>query len=498
MRTIRERLTRRMLLAFSVPLIVGVAGVYFVMRAELGEQFDAALRAKALALAATTQQRGELVDVDESNRLLREFDEIGEGDPADGDAERPVTSFFQIRRSDGTTVRRSRSLGTTDLPQLSSDAGVRFANLTLPSGATGRAIAIAFRPRPSREVRGDAGSGAGGDAQRPPALQLVVAVGRASVDETMQTLAIVLGAASASLLAVMLLLVPRLVTREFAPIGALAQQASEITAASLDTRFPAASMPGELAPIATTLNELLGRLQAAFERERQFGADLAHELRTPIAELRAVAELAMRWPESRESTTDQDALLIAEHMEALVSRLLALQRSERAQLAVEWTPVSLGEAIHRGYRPFAIRAETKGLSVKIAGSDNCVVETDAVLLQSILTNVLENAVEYASSQTALDVVWSASGDRFSVAVTNVCDGVSVEDLSRFFDRLWRKEQARTGSEHSGLGLSLARAFAEAMSYTLTAELTALSSIRLTLSGPARPNTSADFQISSIG
>jgi signal transduction histidine kinase len=81
------------------------------------------------------------------------------------------------------------------------------------------------------------------------------------------------------------------------PLNQLANQAASITADSLATRFPTEIWPGELTPISSRLNDLLERLEQSFERERRFSADLAHELRTPIAELRSLAELALKWPE---------------------------------------------------------------------------------------------------------------------------------------------------------------------------------------------------------
>ena len=153
---------------------------------------------------------------------------------------------------------------------------------------------------------------------------LVVASDRDDLDEALAALALALLGCGAALLAVTIVIVPRLLRRELAPLNELAERAAHVNADSLATRFPSDGLPGELAPISGRLNDLLARLEQAFERERQFGADLAHELRTPIAELRSLAEVALKWPDAREATTDRETLAIALQMEGIVTRLLAL------------------------------------------------------------------------------------------------------------------------------------------------------------------------------
>jgi len=117
---------------------------------------------------------------------------------------------------------------------------------------------------------------------------------RDELTEALTALAFALLGCGAGLLALTVLVVPRLLRRELVPLDALAEQASHINADSLAMRFPISPLPGELIPISTRLNDLLARLELSFERERRFSADLAHELRTPIAELRTLAEVALK------------------------------------------------------------------------------------------------------------------------------------------------------------------------------------------------------------
>jgi len=95
------------------------------------------------------------------------------------------------------------------------------------------------------------------------------------------------------------------------------------------------------------LNDLLERIGASFERERRFSADLAHELRTPLAELRSQAELALKWPDARATNADADTLAISLRMEHLVTRLLAIARAEAGHAGAACERLDIGSASNR-------------------------------------------------------------------------------------------------------------------------------------------------------
>jgi two-component system sensor histidine kinase QseC len=465
MRTIRQQLTRKLLLGFGLLLGCGGVAVYFLTRAALLDQFDETLRTKANAISSATEQRGKRITVELSEQLMRESDE------------RVAEDFFHLRRMDGTTVRRSKSLADADLPsRFGTFERPRYWNLTLPPGFRGRAIGYTFSPRHSRE----------GEPAEITELAIVVASDRRELDETLATLALVLAASGALLLVATTLIVPRVLRRELAPLDQLAEQAGRINADSLSTRFPADSVPGELKPISERLNNLLSRLEQSFERERQFSADLAHELRTPIAELRSLADLALKWPETRPAETDRDSLAIAVQMEGIVVRLLELLRSERGQLAIARESILLAPLAEKVWQPFAERAAEKRLDVVRNVPDDAEIQSDPVLLRSILTNLIDNAAEYTPRGGTVRIDAGVGCGRFTVRVSNTIEHLEPADLTRFFDRFWRKDPARSGAKHSGLGLSLARAFAQALGCELTATIDGESRLVLTLSGPAAP------------
>jgi two-component system sensor histidine kinase QseC len=464
MRTIRQQLTRKLLFGFALLLGAGGFGVYFSTRAALLKQFDATLRAKATAISTVTEQRGKRIEVEFSDRFMREF------------GERVATDFFEAWLSDGSILRRSESLGTSDLPSLfGTFEKPKLWNVVLPSGFAGRAIGFTFLPRLVRQER----------LSTPPTeLVLVVASDRRGLDRTLATLGCVLSGCGVLLLAATALLVPRVLRGELAPLDALADQAARVNADSLATRFATESMPAELRPISSRLNDLLARLQQSFQRERRFSADLAHELRTPIAELRSLAELALKWPDNREVETDREVLAVALQMEGIVTRLLALLRNERGQLPVALERIALAPLVEQVWRTFAKQAANKQLKVIREVPENAEVETDPVLARSIVANLVDNAVEYSPVGGMVRVEVEVGEQQIHFRVSNTVDNLTSEDLPKLFERFWRKDLARSSNEHSGLGLPLARAFATALGGELIAALDDQSYLTLTFSSRA--------------
>ena len=255
----------------------------------------------------------------------------------------------------------------------------------------------------------------------------------------------------------------------------------DIGAESLDVRFPVEKFPTELQPVVAQFNELLARLALSFEREKRVNADLAHELRTPVAELRLLAETAIKWPETRGPDTDRDALAVAVRMEGLVQRMLFLARGEQpAQAQVR--PVDLDALIRDAWRPFAAKAESRGLTIHFK-LEVVRVQSEPVLLRSILTNLLENAAVYCAEGGIVSVTSGRDGDgRSFVRVANTTKDLAPEDTSHLFERYWRKEAARGGEElHIGLGLTIVRTFSEMLGYGVSATLES-DTLGITLSG----------------
>jgi two-component system sensor histidine kinase QseC len=432
MNSIRRQLTARLFFGFCLLWLAGGGAVFWIVRGQLTREFDQALRAQAQTLVSLT-------DVNEEGKL--ELDITGDNAP----------KHFQVWLPDRSTLRRS---GPTDLPHQLGTFDCLVDN------SRGRAFGFRFTPR--QETGPIVG----------PELTVVVARPRRELDHLLNLLGAALLAGAVIVPLVAGTLVAITVRRGLLPLNALAERAASIDAQTLGNRFPA-NLPAELQPIGERLNDLLARLEASFVRERRFSGDVAHELRTPIAELRSLAEVALKWPD--EPLPVRDALEIARQMERIVTQLLALARVEVGSQSIGREPIALRLLLE----------ELAGNRARLEVANDCIVQTDRNLLAGVLSNLLDNAEEYTPAAGTIEVRFA--GDTLTIA-NNPVD-LSAEDLPHLFERFWRKETARTGGEHAGLGLALAQAYARALGLKLNAELRG-QTLLMKLTGLAPPTATS--------
>lgn len=459
MKTIRQQLTVWLLVSFGLLLVIGGVSVYFFVGSALLKEFDGTLLSKAMSITMLMDQSGgKGIDIYFEDKFMRGFDEGIE------------TDFFEIWKEDGSVLKRSESLFQNELPCRYGELNhPKIWNLQLPNRFRGRAVG--FRYTITNETK-----------DRPIRFILVVVSDRRHLDQTLDTMAFVLGSCGVLVLAATSVVVPYVLRRKLRPIHQLSDYAASITVTSLSKRFPIENLPGELKPIGNCLNDLLERLEKAFERERQFSADLAHELRTPITELRSLAEISLKWPDTHSAESDREVLSIALQMQGIVTRLLDILRSERGHLVLKPEKVDLSALLEELWKPFIDKAKVKQLTITHQIDHGLKIKTDPILFSSILSNLLSNAVEYTPEKGMIRIEADSRSDRFSLRVINSVQNLTVEDLPRLFDRFWRKDVARTGTEHSGLGLSLGQSFAQTLGYQLAATLDGQGRLMLVLGG----------------
>jgi signal transduction histidine kinase len=438
------------------------AAVYGLQRAGLIAEFDKALEATALTLGPMTEYTGGKLEFDPGGDLMPSFER----------EDRP--DYYQVLRPNGSVLARSRGLKKKALAPGAVTPG--SWDLTLPDGLPGRALAVRFLPKIDEDDPGE------GEIRREE-VTLIVARHRDDLDASLHLLAVTLllvGAATTGATGIVVALV---VGRGLRPLSALARRAAAIDASSLQLRFPAEGLPAELAPIAQRLNDLLSRLEASFARERRFSADVAHELRTPIAELRTLAEVSLRWPQDENAARAalSDALAIALQMESIATHLMALTRCDAGQMPAEAAPVDLATVVEEVWEPFAAQASTKRLHVTMSVPAGATWTIDPGGLRTILSNLLSNAAEYSPVGGAIRLTAEAHDGTGRVIVSNTTTDLGRSDLPHLFDRFWRKDASRSSASHSGLGLSLAKAYADALGCALRADLTREDELTIELS-----------------
>lgn len=238
------------------------------------------------------------------------------------------------------------------------------------------------------------------------------------------------------------------------PISALRRGAAEISGTARSRRLPVPEAHDEVRSLATTLNDMLNRLENADKRQRALIADAAHELRSPLASIRLQLEVALGHPERQDwQETAEGVLEDVLRLSRLAEDLLALARlDERGGTPARREPVEMAPLVRRGVERYA----EASVPVTCAVVDEDVTVTgDALDLGRVLTNLVDNAVRYASS--AVEVELRALDGTAVLTVTDDGPGIPEPDRERVFDRFTRLDTARSRDEGgAGLGLAIVR------------------------------------------
>jgi len=259
--------------------------------------------------------------------------------------------------------------------------------------------------------------------------------------------------------------------RAFQPVDRLVNEVQAITdGRSLHRRLPVTAGE-EIARLAVTLNEMLARLESSFAALRRFTADASHELKTPLAVMRADVERAMseRAPAPEKLIALEEALHETTRMAYLVDSLLTLARADEGRFDLHRERVSLAPLAYEVFETATILGEAAGLKVTMPEVADVVVLADRTRLRQLFLNIVTNALKYTSAGSVeLSLVAHDRTVAFTVRDTGI--GISAADLPHIFERFYRADRARSRSAERGgfgLGLAISQWIAEAHGGTIS-------------------------------
>ncbi|HKT87946.1 MAG TPA: heavy metal sensor histidine kinase [Candidatus Sulfotelmatobacter sp.] len=250
--------------------------------------------------------------------------------------------------------------------------------------------------------------------------------------------------------------------KALSPVDELVRTARDVSGTNLKNRLQTLETGDELQRLSDTLNAMLDRIEAAFQRVTQFTADASHELRTPVSLIRTEAELALR--RSRGEAEYQEALrhilAEAERTSALIEQLLSLARADSGRESVQMTPVNLSPILKSVVEGWKQVASIRGLqfSADIASQDVFVM-ADETWLRRLIEILLDNAFKYTPANGSVQLSLEHKNEDQNVLVTVKDSGVGIasEEHAKIFERFYRVDKARSRAEGgTGLGLSIAQ------------------------------------------
>lgn len=456
----------------------------------LVEYFDTILDAKIKSLVALTEQDEDGIELEIYESALPEFSQTSDPD------------YFHMLNLKGETLFVSPSArpymddlpaasgySLTNLPidikspkQLNSGSYFYFDDV-LPDGRSGRWVVAIYYPRidpddNDNDIRNEvppmvpnlfelkettdnwAPIMVNGVLVQPELVVTYVGVSRDALDTLMWVVDLILIITGAAIALALVLIAKVGIQKAIDPLKQLSADIGAFDEHSLDSKVTLTKPVAELEVLVEQFNSLLERLKVAFNRERQFSSNVAHELRTPIAEMRSMIEVHQRFPEDEKiaAAFSTDLLDSTERVQNLVEQLLALSKAEHKNIELG-DPVALVPEFKKLLSAYTHKAQLKGLDIQL--NYNCVdfLVSGAQVWPMIIVNLLDNAVDHGYGGGSIIVDLQVKGESFSMSISNPCINLQDKDIVSVFDRLWTKDASRSDANHYGLGLALVAAYA---------------------------------------
>jgi signal transduction histidine kinase len=251
------------------------------------------------------------------------------------------------------------------------------------------------------------------------------------------------------------------------PLEKISQKTNQITQENLNERIPETGANDEIGQLSRSINNLLGRLEQALQREKQFTSDTSHELRTPLAVLRGTLEVLIRKPRTAEEYEQKvkTALGSIDRMSTMIDQLLALARVENGKNLVK-EELELIAFLEELADQFSIEKQQKVVFQSLL-SLPIYVRTNEKSLEMILRNLLENAVKYSQEGNEVFLRVGREKEAFIEVVDSGC-GIAPEQLDQIFDPFFRAQEALDrGIPGTGLGLAIVKKLAQESGIQLT-------------------------------
>jgi two-component system heavy metal sensor histidine kinase CusS len=234
------------------------------------------------------------------------------------------------------------------------------------------------------------------------------------------------------------------------PLRDIAASASLVTVNRLNTRIAVTRVPSELAALVASLNAMLERVEQGFQRLSRFTADLAHDMRTPLGNMRGAAEVALARPRS----VDEYESLLASNLEEcdrlsrMIENVLFLARAEHPQFVKHMREFDAALELTHIAEYFEGLAEDANVRVRVSGAGS--LTADLELFRRAVSNLLANAIRYTPPGGEIVLDANASADAVQVSVSNEGPPIATEHLERIFDRFYRVDPSRSSLPSSGL------------------------------------------------
>jgi two-component system heavy metal sensor histidine kinase CusS len=360
--------------------------------------------------------------------------------------------YLRVLDSSARTLTETPGMGD----ELPSPTGAELAEISSPNGDQRDVLSRSGKPFMTLMVR------VPGQSERDPPQFMQVAMDREHDEYLLaryrERLWIVLGT-SLALCALAGYLIARSGMR---PIQEISRAGARIRSTTLDERIQAQGLPAELAGLAETFNSMLDRLEQSFLHVSHFSDDVAHELRTPINNLRGEIEVALSKVRSGEEYREilGSSLEECARISRLIQTLLFLARSDSTSDTLQRERINVGHELTKVEEFYGAAATDAGVVLCVCGDTGACAEVNRTLFQQAVGNLVSNAIAHTPPGGTITVSARVDQGRLTISVNDTGCGIPREHLPRVFDRFYRIDQARASSgQNVGLGLAVVKSVA---------------------------------------
>lgn len=421
-------------------------------------EFERAMYNKANLLTTLVDEDAEGVEFDFAGEFMPEFEGKGKVDP----------EYYQLWRN-GEVFERSDTMdlfSTTTFEHQKLKIGAKFIKeVTLPDGRSGQILYYSFLPQVDSDDRVDFQrlAESTGNEQKPMLLAYALSLEKLNFLTWLIDISFIV--AAITVVIIVRFVVKRAVSSGLRPLDEFSENLMHISLADKTAEVTLKNKVVELLPIQDSINQFISDNRNLYLKEQRMTSDMAHELKTPVAELISLAEVTLKFPNdpTLSKTFTSDVLAISKRLENVVSNIMLFHRYTNETFEKN-DVFDLSQVI--------MRLSEKLPRIELKSQADMLITSNLFAFETIVSNLLKNAVTYSPENSPIKVDISALADNtVQLSISNVCASpLCNEDLKLMFDPLWQKDSSRTSTENFGLGLSIVKSFTKALGGEIRTEV----------------------------
>lgn len=472
MNSIKKKLSQYISISMSILLVSLFLMIDISVDTWISKEFDRAMINKSGLLETLVSEEPDEIDFDFADEFMPEFS--GKNDP----------EYFQLWH-DGKTFERSKTLDLFEIKALPKiDVALHqssITDITLPDGRSGRMYYTKFLPQIDSDDREDFGITKDEFSKTQKPMELAYALSKEGLNQVLWFVDIIFIFTSIIAVVAVRIIVFNVVKRGLIPLDMLNNNLKQINLNSDISTLSTAKLPEELIAITEGINLFISENKKLYSREKRITSDIAHELKTPIAELLNLSEVAIKFPHEKElaDSFKEDVLAITKRLKSIVNSIMLLQKSASgAELDKENIDLSVL------LNTIVVRENNTHRNINVDIKTQCpLLHTNEFALTTVLSNLINNAIFYSPESTPIIISVAAYSNtqQIMVKIINTSQfNYTEDDLKHFFEPLWQKDASRTSEERYGLGLAIVKSYCEKMGATLTVATQTNQKITFTL------------------